>query len=66
MSDQELKYDADQCALFDRIADQLEDDLGMYVDNDEFQSEKEIIKDIREQFDEYDSFFDDEDWQNEN
>lgn len=28
-SNQELKYGADKCAMFDRIADQLEDDLDL-------------------------------------
>ena len=65
MSDQELKYGADKCALFDRIADQLEQDIDLYVDDDRFQTEKEIIDDIVELFDEYDSLFGDEDWQNE-
>lgn len=63
MSDKEMKYGADKCALFDRIADQLEDNIEMYVDDDYFQSEKEIIDDIRESFDEFDSFLDDEDRQ---
>lgn len=65
MSDQELKYGADKCALFDRIANQLEDDIEMYVVDDYFQSEREIIEDIMESFDEMDNFFDNEDWENE-
>ena len=62
MSDKEMKYGADKCALFDRIADQLEDDIEMYVDDDYFQSEREIIEDITGLFDEYDSSFGNEDW----
>ena len=60
-----MKYGADKCALFDRIADQLEDDIEMYVDDDYFQSEREIIEDIMESFDEMDNFFDNGDWENE-
>ena len=60
-SDQEQKYGADKCAMYDRIADQLEQDIDLYVDDDCFQSEKEIIDDITELFDEYDRQFDDED-----
>ena len=63
-SNQELKYGADKCALFDRIADQLEDNIEMYVDDDYYKSEREIIEDIMESFDEIDSFFDKEDWEN--
>ena len=64
-SGQGLKYGADKCALFDRIADQLEDNIEMYVDDDYYKSEREIIEDIMESFDEIDSFFDKEDWENE-
>lgn len=60
MSDQELKYGADKCALFDRIADQLEHDIDLYVDDDYFQSEKEIVDEIIELFNECDSYFDDD------
>lgn len=59
-SDQELKYGADKCALFDRIADQLEHDIDLYVEDDCYQSEKEIIDDIVELFDEYDRCCDEE------
>ena len=60
MSDQELKYGADKCALFDRIADQLEQDVELYVDDDFYQSEKEIIDDIVELFDDHDKYFGEE------
>ena len=65
MSDKEMKYGADKCALFDRIADQLEDNIEMYVDDDYYESEKDIIDDIKEVFDEIDNYFDDEDLENE-
>lgn len=58
MSNQELTYGADKCALFDRIADQLENDIDLYVDDDYFQSEKEIIDDVVGLFDEYDRHYD--------
>jgi hypothetical protein len=64
MSNQELKYGEGKCAMFDRISDQLEQDIDLYVDDDYFQSEKEIVDDIIDQFNEYDSFFDDDDWRN--
>ena len=56
MSDQELKYGEEKCALFERIADQLEQDIALYVDDDCFQSEKEIVDDILELFDDYDKY----------
>ena len=60
-SDQEQKYGADKCAMYDRIADQLKQGIDLYVDDDYFQSEKEIIDDIVELFDEYDNYFEDDD-----
>ena len=59
-SDQEQKYGADKCAMFDRIADQLEQDVELYVDDDFYQSEKEIIDDIVELFDDHDKYFGEE------
>lgn len=60
MSNQELKYGADKCALFERIVGQLEQDIDLYVDDECFQSEKEIIDDIFELFEDYDRYFDKE------
>ena len=56
MSNQELEYGEEKCALFERIADQLEQDMALYVDDDCFQSEKEIVDDILELFDDYDKY----------
>ena len=65
MSKQEYKYGADKCALFDRIADQLDNNIEIYADDDYYESEKDIIDDIKEVFDEIDNYFDDEDLENE-
>lgn len=56
MSNQELEYGEEKCALFERIADQLEQDIALYVDDDCFQSEKEIVDDILELFNDYDKY----------
>ena len=56
MSHQELEYGEEKCALYERIADQLEQDIDLYVDDECFQSEKEIIDDIIELFDDYDKY----------
>lgn len=46
---------------YDRYADQLEDDLNIYVDNDSFEDESEVLADIKEAFDEVDDY----EWNNE-
>ena len=63
MSHQELEYGEEKCALYERIADQLEQDIDLYVDDECFQSEKEIIDDIIELFNDYDKYFNDDDWE---
>ena len=61
MSNQELEYGEEKCALYERIVDQLEQDIDLYVDDECFQSEKEIIDDIIELFNNYDKYFNDDD-----
>ena len=57
MGTQELKYGEEKCAFFDRVADQLEESFGEYLDDD-FQTEEDIINDIKEQFAEVDGDYD--------
>lgn len=57
-SGQECKYGADKCAFFDRLADQIEDNIYTYED-DSYETEEDIIDDVKETFDEVDSFYDD-------
>ena len=60
-SNQEQKYSFNKRAEFNRIADQLEQDIDLYVDDELYQSEKEIIDDICELFNEFDNFSDKKD-----
>ena len=57
-SGQERKYGAEKCADFDRTAGQIEDYIDTYED-DRFETEKDIIDDVKEAFDEVDSYYDD-------
>lgn len=36
---------------YDRYADQLENDLNTYVDNDSFEDESEVLTDVKESLD---------------
>ena len=56
-SNQEQKYSFNKRAEFNRIADQLEQDIDLYVDDELYQSEKEIIDDILEWCAVHDEFF---------
>lgn len=58
MSQQERRYGAEKCAYFDRVADQIEDNIYTYED-DSYETEEDIIDDVKETFDEVDSFYDD-------
>ena len=56
--EQERKYGAEKCADFNRAAGQIEEYIDTYED-DRFETEEDIIEDVRETFDEVDSFYDD-------
>lgn len=53
MSQQERRYGAEKCAFFERVADQIEDNIYSYED-DSFESKEDIINDVREAFAEVD------------
>lgn len=54
----------EKAALYERIANQLEDDIETYVDNEMFSTEEDVVNDIKELFDEVDNFYDAEDYEN--
>ena len=60
-SSQELRYGADKCAYFERVADNIEDNLHIYIDDDFYKTEEDILDDVNEGFAEIDDFYDDED-----
>ena len=54
----------EKAALYERIANQLEDDIETYVDNEMFSAEEDVVNDIKELFDEVDNIYDAEDYEN--
>jgi hypothetical protein len=54
----------EKSALYERIANQLENDIETYVDNELFSTEEDVVSDIKEIFDEVDNFYDAEDYEN--
>lgn len=54
-SEQECKYGAEKCAFFERVADQIEDDIYTY-ESDSFETEEDIINDVKETFAELDDY----------
>ena len=54
----------DKAALYERIANQLEDDIETYVDNEIFSTEEDVVNDIKSLYDEVDNFYDAEDYKN--
>lgn len=59
MSQQERRYGAEKCAFFERVADQIEDNIYSYED-DSFESKEDIINDVREAFAEVDDNYEDD------
>ena len=62
-SGQERKYGADKCAFFERVAGQIEDNIDIYED-DYYETEEDIIDDVKESFAQVDDFYDGEDYEN--
>ena len=54
----------EKAALYERIANQLEDNVNDYVDSEYFTTEEDVINDIKELFDEVDNFYNEEDYEN--
>ena len=54
----------EKAVLYERIANQLEDDIETYVDNEMFSTEEDVVNDIKELFDDVDNFYDAEDYEN--
>lgn len=59
MGTQELKYGEEKCAFFDRAADQIEDCIEDYLDK-RFETETDILDDVKETFMEVDDYYEDE------
>lgn len=57
MGTQELKYGEEKCAYYDRLAGQIEDSFDEYLDNF-YETEEDIINDIKEQFADVDGGYD--------
>ena len=58
MSQQERRYGAEKCAFFERVADQIEDEIYNFED-DFFETEEDIVNGVKETFSEVDRFWDD-------
>lgn len=63
MSGQERKYGADKCAFYERVAGQIEDNIDIYED-DYYETEEDIIDDVKESFVQVDDFYDEEYYEN--
>ncbi len=59
-SSQERRYGPDKCNFFEQIADFIEDNIDEYLD-DSYETEDDILFNVKEVFLEVDDFYDDED-----
>lgn len=57
MGTQELKYGEEKCAFFDRVANQIDDYIEDYMD-ERFETETDILDDVKESFAEVDDYYD--------
>lgn len=54
----------EKAVLYERIANQLEDNINDYVDSEYFTTEEDVINAIKESLDEVDNFYSEEDYDN--
>ena len=59
-SSQERRYGPDKCFFFERVADQIEDNIDEYLD-DSYETEDDILFNVKEVIMEIDDIYDDED-----
>ena len=57
-------FGEDQCLLFEQISEYIQNDINRYVDNDEYESEQDIVETVKIEFDIQDSVFEREDYIN--
>lgn len=54
------RYSDEKCAFFERVADDIEDNINIFMDDD-WETEEEILDNVKEAFDEVDNYYDDKD-----
>jgi len=59
-SSQERRYGPDKCYFFEQVADFIEDNIYEYIDNS-YETEDEILFNVKEVFQEVDDFYDNDD-----
>lgn len=57
MSEESYKYGDEKCAYYERVAGQIEDNIYIYED-DSFETEQDIIDDVKETFEDFENFYD--------
>ena len=64
MSKNERYYGENKCLIFEYIADQIQVHTYDFIDNENYESEEDVINTIKVILDSQDGFFDDEDYEN--
>lgn len=64
MSANERRYGEAKCAFFEQIANNIEDDVSVFVDDENFETEEDVVEFVKEEIDTFDNFYDSEDLEN--
>ena len=56
-------YGEDKCVYYEQVADQISEIINTFIDNDDYESEEDILDDVKVIFDSQDGIFDDEDYE---
>ena len=63
-SNQERRYGEAKCAFFDQIADNIEDNYYEFEENDNFETEEDVVEFVKESIRSFGDFYADEDMEN--
>lgn len=57
-------YGEEKCFFYEQVAEQILENINTFIDNDDYESEEDIINDVKESFDLQDGIFYDDDYEN--
>lgn len=64
MSENEFRYGDANCAYYRQITDNIENSISLFEDDDNFETEEDIVEFVKEDIDSFDNFYDTEDLEN--
>lgn len=64
MSEKERLYGESKCAYYEQIADNIENNIYVFEDDENFETEEDIVEFIKEDINSFENYYDMEDLEN--